>query len=117
MIGDDLGFTSDYLPFGDDLLDQITAAWDAREIVVIVINPWSLHWDTQTMAAQRQQLLQTLDRQNGFHWCVIVPWNEQDPDLGTEPQKSAVRRPSRRPSRSTAASTATRCSSATASRR
>lgn len=90
VIGDDLGFTSDYLPFGDDLLDQITAAWDARQIVVIVIDPWSLHWDTQTMAAQRQQLLQTLDRQNGFHWCVIVPWNEQDPDLGTEPQKSAI---------------------------
>jgi FxsC-like protein len=90
VIGDELGFTSDYLPFGDDLLDQITAAWDARQIVVIVIDPWSLHWDTQTMAAQRQQLLKTLDRQNGFHWCVMVPWNEQDPDLGTEPQKSAI---------------------------
>ena len=90
VIGDELGFTSDYLPFGDDLLGQIAAAWEARQIVVIVIDPWSLHWDTQAMAAQRQQLLKTLDLQNGFHWCVMVPWNEQDPDLGTEPQKSEI---------------------------
>jgi FxsC-like protein len=90
VIGDELGFTSDCLPFDDDLLEQITAAWDARQIVVIVIDPWSLHWDTQTMAARRQQLLNALDRQNGFHWCVMVPWNEQDPDLGTEPQRTAI---------------------------
>jgi FxsC-like protein len=90
VIADELGFTSDYLPFGDDLLGQITAAWDARQIVVIVIDPWSLHWDKQAMAAQRQQLLKTLDLQNNFHWCVMVPWNEQDPDLGTEPQRTAI---------------------------
>lgn len=90
VIGDELGFTSDYLPFGDDLLEQITAAWDARQIVVIVIDPWSLHWDKETMAARRQLLLNALDRQNGFHWCVMVPWNDQDPDLRDEPQRSRI---------------------------
>ena len=89
-ISDELGFTSDHLPFGADLIEQIGTAWEARQIVVIVIDPWSLHWDVESRFAEYQQLLKTFDSTNHFHSCVLVPWNDQDPDLRDEPQRSAI---------------------------
>lgn len=77
----DLAFTSDAVPFAGNLLDEITRAWSARQIVVIVLDPWSLSWDLQTLRRGYQALLNTLDRQNAFHWCVLLPWNDQDPYL------------------------------------
>src|SRR5262249_9489075 len=82
VLSDELGFTSDAAPFGDDLLEQIRQAWSARQIVVLVVDPWSLLWDAQTLRRGYQTLLSELDQQNAFHWCVMLPWNEQDPDLG-----------------------------------
>jgi FxsC-like protein len=82
VASDELAFTSDAVPFGADLLDQIRQAWDARQIVVLVVDPWSLHWDAQALRRGYQTLLNELDKQNAFHWCVLLPWNEQDAELG-----------------------------------
>jgi FxsC-like protein len=81
VASDELDFTSDEVPFSRNLVDEIEAAWKRRHIVVLVVDGWSLHWDAQSAAVGYQAALQALDRRNDYHWCVLVPWNEQDPDL------------------------------------
>ena len=84
VTSDALAFTSDAVDFGDDLLDQIGRAWDARQIVVLVIDAWSLQWDAETLRRGYQTLLNRLDMQNAFHWCVLIPWNENDAELSAK---------------------------------
>ncbi|MFO1272001.1 MAG: TIR-like protein FxsC [Rubrivivax sp.] len=74
-----LDFSSAELPFGPDLLQRIETAWQARQIVVLVVDPWSLHWDAQRQQPAYQDLLRRLDGRLDVHWCVLVPWNEADP--------------------------------------
>ena len=81
VASDELDFTSDEVPFTPRLVEQIEAAWERRHIVVLVIDGWSLHWDAQSAAFGYQAALQALDRRNDYHWCVLVPWNERDPEL------------------------------------
>ena len=76
--GDDLDFTSTELPFGADLIDHIDKAWDQRQLVVIVIDGWSVHWDSQRPNPAYQALLRKLDGRLDYHWCVLVPWNDSD---------------------------------------
>jgi FxsC-like protein len=78
---DDLLFSSTEVPFGTDLLDRIEEAGRQRQIVVIVIDPWSLHWDAQRLSPRYGPLLQRLDGRLDYHWCVLVPWNENDPGI------------------------------------
>jgi FxsC-like protein len=72
---DDLDFTSEELPFGPNLIAEIDEAWKRRQIVVLVVDGWSVHWD-----AQYRAVLKALDHRVDPHWCVLVPWNEQDGD-------------------------------------
>ena len=76
------------MPFGDDLLERVDAALKQRQIVVIVIDPWSLHWDAQRAVPRYQPLLQRLDARLDYHWCVLVPWNEND--AGIAPLREEV---------------------------
>ena len=76
---DDLLFTSDEVPFGPELLKKIDDARARRQAVLIVVDPWSLHWDTQQQQSAYQPLLRELDKRLDYHGGVIVPWNEQDP--------------------------------------
>jgi FxsC-like protein len=75
-----LDFSSIELPFGADLLQRVDEAWKQRQIVVIVVDAWSLYWDAQRPQPMYQQLLASLDGRFDYHWCVLVPWNEQDAD-------------------------------------
>jgi FxsC-like protein len=84
VTSDALAFTSDAVDFGDDLLDHIGRAWDARQIVVLVIDAWSLQWDAASLHRGYQAILNKLDTQNAFHWCVLIPWNEKDADLSAK---------------------------------
>jgi FxsC-like protein len=70
---DDLDFTSDELLFSDDLIAEINVAWQRRQIVVLIIDGWSVYWD-----ATYRTLLSQLDGRLDYHWCVLFPWNDQD---------------------------------------
>jgi FxsC-like protein len=80
VAGDDLDFTSETMPFGSNLIARIDEAWRQRQIVVLVVDPWSVHWDAQRAAPEYQALLQQLDSRLDYHWCVLVPWNDNDAD-------------------------------------
>jgi FxsC-like protein len=72
---DDLDFTSEELPFGQDLVAHIEDAWQKRQIVVLIIDGWTVHW-----GAQYRTVLQQLDSRLDYHWCVLVPHNDNDQD-------------------------------------
>lgn len=72
---DDLGFSSDELPFGPSLIAEIEDAWTRRQIVVLIVDGWSVLFNSSYREALRQ-----LDERLDYHWCVFVPWNESDPD-------------------------------------
>lgn len=73
--GDDLDFTSEEMAFGADLLQNIDDAWKKRQIVVLVVDGWSVQWN-----AKYRQVLSQLDSRLDYHWCVFVPRNEKDGD-------------------------------------
>ena len=70
---DELDFTSEELPFGANLLAQVEDAWAKRQIVVLIVDGWTLNWDAGTRA-----VLQQLDTRLDYHWCIFVPYNEHD---------------------------------------
>lgn len=72
---DELGFSSDELPFGPNLVAEIDDAWRRRQIVVVIVDGWSVHWDPRY-----RDVLKRLDERLDYHWCVLVPWNERDAD-------------------------------------
>jgi FxsC-like protein len=73
------------MPFGANLIARIDEAWRQRQIVVLIVDPWSLHWDAKKRAAtEYQALLRALDARLDYHWCVLVPWNDADPDAMAE---------------------------------
>lgn len=79
-----LDFTSEELRFGDDLIERIDRAWQQRQIVVLVVDAWSLHWDRQRAAPRYGPLLRQLDGRFDVHWCVLVPENPHDPVVAGE---------------------------------
>jgi FxsC-like protein len=83
-----LDFSSIEVPFGPDLIEQIERAWSLRQVVVLVVDPWSVHWDSCRPNPEYRDLLRKLDARLDYHWCVLVPWNENDPVLGA--QRDAV---------------------------
>lgn len=90
-----LDFSSIEVPFGTDLIARIDEAWRQRQIVVIVVDAWSLHWDAQQAQPVYRDLLQLLDGRFDYHWCVLVPWNDADGDAAAAPGdqvRQAVRR-------------------------
>jgi FxsC-like protein len=72
---EELGFSSDELPFSANLITEIQDAWRLRQIVVVLVDGWSVHWN-----AEYRNVLQQLDQRLDYHWCVLVPWNERDAD-------------------------------------
>jgi FxsC-like protein len=70
---DELDFTSEELPFSGNLLAQVDDAWAKRQIVVLIVDGWTVRWDANARA-----LLQQLDARLDYHWCVFVPYNEHD---------------------------------------
>ena len=75
VANEDLDFTSDELPFGPNLLSEIDEAWRRRQIVVLIVDGWSLNWSADFRAT-----LTLLDQRLDYHWCALVPWNDMDPD-------------------------------------
>jgi FxsC-like protein len=54
---------------------EIEDAWRKRQIVVLIVDGWSLQW-----SADYRSILNQLDRRLDYHWCVLVPRNEKDTD-------------------------------------
>ena len=65
---DELDFTSEELPFGPNLINEIIDSWNKRQIVVLIVDGWSLHWNNQYRA-----VLSQLDQRLDVHWCARVP--------------------------------------------
>ena len=84
VAGDELDFTSETMPFGANLIARIDEAWRQRQIVVLIVDPWSVHWDAKRAAPEYQALLRALDARLDYHWCVLVPWNDADSDAAAE---------------------------------
>ncbi|HEY5677168.1 MAG TPA: toll/interleukin-1 receptor domain-containing protein, partial [Myxococcales bacterium] len=61
--------------FGADLEEQIQDAWQARNIVVLVVDGWSVQWNQEY-----RDRLKKIDGRLDYHWSVLVPRNKQDPD-------------------------------------
>jgi FxsC-like protein len=75
VANDDLDFTSEELQFSHDLIDDVEDAWQKRQIVVLIVDGWSLNW-----SAEYRRVLSQLDQRLDYHWCVLVPRNDQDAD-------------------------------------
>jgi FxsC-like protein len=72
---DDLDLTSEELPFSKNLIREIEDAWEKRQIVVLIVDGWTVQWDKEY-----RDVLQLLDERLDYHWCVLVPRNDDDPD-------------------------------------
>jgi hypothetical protein len=59
--------------FGPNLIADIQDALKRRQIVVIVVDPWTLYWDARQPQPQYSPVLRELDQMMGYHWCVLVP--------------------------------------------
>ena len=70
---DELDFTSEELPFSKSLIAQIDDAWAKRQIVVLIVDGWTVQWDAET-----RRVLKELDGRLDYHWCVFVPSSDQD---------------------------------------
>lgn len=74
---EELRLSSAELPFNDTLSASIEEAWARREVVVLIVDGWSVQWSDQYRRA-----LKALDSGlTDFHWCVLIPRNEKDPDF------------------------------------
>src|SRR5688572_5217321 len=72
---DDLDLTSEELVFSANLIAEIEDAWEKRQIVVLIVDGWTVQWDDQY-----RQILSQLDARLDYHWCVLVPRNDDDLD-------------------------------------
>ncbi|HVG56704.1 MAG TPA: FxsC protein [Vicinamibacterales bacterium] len=77
----ELEFTSDELPVGDDFIQNVEEAEKKRQLVVLFVDGWSLQFDQSF-----RQILDALDRRLDYHWCVIVPNNDE-----YQPDSASVR--------------------------
>jgi FxsC-like protein len=71
------------LPADNSLLDAIKAARKRREIVVIVVDPWTLNLSSYN------KIMEEYDTNNYENCALLVPWNA--PDQETEQQREALR--------------------------
>lgn len=70
---DDLLFSYEEKAFDANLLQEISDALDRRQIVVIVVDPWTLYWDSLQPTPIYNRILRELDQRIGYHWSVLVP--------------------------------------------
>jgi FxsC-like protein len=66
-----------FLP-DDALADRIAEAQENNNIVVIVIDPWSLRLE------RYRQLLKACDARDFYNCAVLMAWNKKDPESNTE---------------------------------
>lgn len=83
---DDLLFSYEERAFDDNLLQEISDALERRQIVVIVVDPWTLYWDSLQPKPTYNRILRELDQRIGYHWSVLVP----DTDPECSPRRDAI---------------------------
>jgi FxsC-like protein len=67
-------------PFGADLINVVQQAYDERQIVVLIVDGWTLTWDDGARDILRD--FDARNRNRPFYNCsVLVPWNEADLEL------------------------------------
>jgi FxsC-like protein len=78
---EELDFDSDELTLSDDLIHEIEKAYQERKIVIILVDGWTLNWKIEY-----QNILKKLDQETKpfINCSVLVPWNDQDPDILTQ---------------------------------
>jgi FxsC-like protein len=71
----ELNLSSDELKFTENLAADIASCLAQRQIVVLIVDGWSLH-----SIERYRKVLQPLDGLLDYHWGVLVP-NENDPKI------------------------------------
>jgi FxsC-like protein len=57
---------------GPDVVEQLLRADATGEVVVLIVDPWTLRFDPY------QSLMQEFDRRAPINSAVVIPWNAQD---------------------------------------
>jgi FxsC-like protein len=73
--GNELRFSSDELPFGPNLMQQVEEAREEGKIVILLVDGWTVNWNEGA-----QRILREFDKRNFINCSVLVPWNEKDVD-------------------------------------
>jgi FxsC-like protein len=77
---EDVEYDPHIVPFGDDVISVVQQAYRDREIVVIIVDAWTLSWDADSRNILSQ--FDATNRMTPFYNCsVLVPWNEADLEL------------------------------------
>jgi FxsC-like protein len=83
VANEDVEYDIDIMQLGEDLISVVQQAYQDREIVVIIVDAWTLSWD-----ADSRNILSQFDQTNRmtpFYNCsVLVPWNEADLEIKDE---------------------------------
>lgn len=75
---EEMDFDSDIVEFGQDLVPVVQQAFDERKIVVLLVDGWTLSWDTNSQNILRQFDKKSVDLYNA---TVLVPWNDSDLEI------------------------------------
>ena len=75
---EEMDFDSDIVDFGQDLVTVVQQAFDERKIVVLLVDGWTLSWDTNSQDILRQFDKKSVDLYNS---TVLVPWNDSDLEI------------------------------------
>lgn len=62
----------DEIPLDDDLIDRLREAEKNREIVVILLDAWTLR------IGSYKGMMQPFDRENFLNCALLIPWNDKD---------------------------------------
>jgi FxsC-like protein len=65
-----------HVPVDKDLLEKLRRAEKDQEIVLLLVDPWSLKLDTY------EQHMRKLDMETFFNSEILIPWNEEDEETG-----------------------------------
>jgi len=72
----DLDLTSDVSILDAGIKDAINRAWEERKIVVLLVDGWTVYATTES-----REILADFDRENYYNCSVLVPWNDDDPEI------------------------------------
>lgn len=73
-VAGNMNIISEELPFSADLADEVSAAEDARSLVVLFVDSW-----TAELPSYRAGLAE-IDKKNYLNCSIFVPWNKDDPE-------------------------------------
>lgn len=84
LVASEADFTSTFIDFGPGLRAKLRQAQKKRNIVVLIIDPWSLH------VRDFSEHLHEYDELDLWNCAALISWNDEDPE--TERNRDALKR-------------------------